>query len=622
MRLKDLLHIKHMKRLTFIWMLAGAIAFGSTNTMLTSCATDDNPVLPEEGTSGTVGGNKFTPTQLINSNIYVAPGVDPDVRQAFDWASKGVIDLSRDTLFTPVYVVNKLTDLSDELMDDIMYQGMMVLLMNPVESEVKAYLDTHDFITLDPEVTDSTWILGFNNDTKILIDKLPQTSDPVANNANRDEKTYIALSGLFAVFAERYNAYSGGAYGGGDDDPKKMENLFASYHFVHVNSYSAHVHYDTTWNEEYYLDGTGSATTLIDVYPIHVYEGQAGAGDYFAVKMNTSVANAGMWKGKGWNRRIGIYIRHCGLWATNFDTQVVPMKDEKTQMSETELQFLASCPPTPGTTTNQKSYEDSKSFSLNVAATGKLEAAEELDGNVLAKAKNAAGLQVQMSMGWNWSHKENYTIQNIEIEDRHAGNSIDWNIKFNDLPHFAWSEDYGFKITESLPYRNTQALNASWMWFDPNAKDESETKPLLIKVTTNPQYEMQTFWTTKADLKSVYYSHAKTEYFKIPRPNNKHAGELVIKNDLKNDAYISDIRVYRKGTNIMVGNFSSTVPNGEEQTLGHYLSDNQTYTVTFKVHNENGTVGLYKYTLDDGVKVKHNSTTKLYARNDFTEEGA
>ena len=141
-------------------MLAGAIAFGSTNTMLTSCATDDNPVLPEEGTSGTVGGNKFTPTQLINSNIYVAPGVDPDVRQAFDWASKGVIDLSRDTLFTPVYVVNKLTDLSDELMDDIMYQGMMVLLMNPVESEVKAYLDTHDFITLDPEVTDSTWILG------------------------------------------------------------------------------------------------------------------------------------------------------------------------------------------------------------------------------------------------------------------------------------------------------------------------------------------------------------------------------------------------------------------------------------------------------------------------------
>ena len=612
-----------MKRKRLIWMLAGAIAFCSTSMMQTSCTkAEDNPVMPEEGTSGMVGGNEFTPTQLIMTYIYVAPGVDPDVKQAIDWASKGAIDQLSETLSIPVYVVNKLTDLSDEQMDDIMYSGETVLLMNPVESEIKAYLETHDYITLDPEITDSTWILGFNNDTKILIDKLSTTGDPVADNADRDEKTYVALSGVFTAFAERYEGYTG-AFGGDDkEDTKKMENLFASYHFVHVNSYSAHVHYDTTWGEKYYLDGTGSATTLLDVYPVHVYEGQAGAGDYFAVKMNTSVANAGMWKGKGWNRRVGIYIRHCGLWATNFDTQVVPMKDENTVMPQTELQFLAACPPTPGTTTNQKYYEDSKSFSLNVSATGKLEAGEEAKPGEEPTAKKSKSLQVQLSMGWNWTHKESYTIQNVEIEDRHAGNSIDWNIKFNDLPHYDWDEDYGFKITESLPYRNTQALNASWMWYDPNAKDESDTKPLLIKVTTNPQYEMQTFWTTKADLKSVYYNHSKTEFFKIPRPNNKHAGELVIKNDLKDDAYISDIRVYRKGTNIMVGNYSMSVPNGEEQSLGHYLSDNQAYTVTFKATFGDGSTAYYTYSLNDGIKVTHNTTTKLYARNDFTAEGA
>ena len=604
-------------------MLAGVMAFCSTSMMLISCTqSEDNPVLPEEGTSGMVGGNEFTPTQLIKTYIYVAPGVDPDVKQAIDWASKGTIDQIDNALSIPVYVVNKLTDLSDQQMDDIIYRGETVLLMNPVESEVKAYLETHDYITVDPEITDSTWILGFNNDTKILIDKLSQTGDPVADNANRDEKAYVALSGLFTAFAERYDTYTGGAYGGdSDEDAKKMENLFASYHFVHVNSYSADVHYDTTWNEEYHLKGTGSATTLLDVYPVHVYEGQAGAGDYFAVKMNTSVANAGMWKGKGWDRRIGIYIRYCGFWATNFDTQVVPMKDENTVMPQTELQFLAACPPTPGTTTNQKYYEDSKSFSINVSATGKLEWGEEVDPSDELSTKFTKSLQVQMSMGWNWTHKESYTIQNVEIEDRHAGNSIDWNIKFNDLPHYDWGEDYGFMITESLPYRNTQALNASWMWYDPNAKDESDTKPLLIKVTTNPQYEMQTFWTTKADLKSLYYNHSKTEYFKIPRPNNKHAGELVIKNDLKDDAYISDIRVYRKGTNTLVGSYYMSVPNGEEQSLGHYLSDNQAYTVTFKAHFNDGSVGYYTYSLNDGVKVKHNSTTKLYARNDFTEQG-
>ena len=602
-------------------MLAGIFAC-SMSMMFTSClGTDDNPVLPKDGTSGFVGGNEFTPTQLIKTKIYVAPGVDADVKQAIDWASAGAIDQLDESLMIPAYVVNKLTDLSDEQMAEIIDRGETVMLMNPVESEIKAYIETHNYITLDPEVADTTWILGFNNDTKILIDKLSQDGDPVADNADRAEKAYITLSGLLTYFAQRYDGYTG-AYGGGDEDPKKMENLFSSYHFVHVNQYNADVHYDTTWGEEYHLCGNGSATTLIDVYPVHVYEGQAGAGDYFAVKMNTSVANAGMWKGKGWNRRIGIYIRHCGLWATNFDTQVVPMKDENTPMPQSELQFLAACPPTPGTTTNQKFYEDSKSFSLNVSATGKLEAGEEAKPGAAPTTESSKSLQVQMSMGWSWNHKESYTIQNVEIEDRHAGNSIDWNIKFNDLPYYDWGEDYGFKITESLPYRNTQALNASWMWYDPNAKDESETKPLLIKVTTNPQYEMQTFWTTKADLKSVYYNHSKTEFFKIPRPNNKHAGELVIKNDLKNGAYITDVRVYSKGTNTVVGKYDMSIPNGEEQSLGHYLSNNQTYIVKFKAMYADGSVEYYTYTLNDGIKVKHNSTTKLYAGNDFSVEGA
>ena len=207
-----------MKRKRLIWLLAGAIAFCSTSMMQTSCTkAEDNPVMPEEGTSGMVGGNEFTPTQLIMTYIYVAPGVDPDVKQAIDWASKGAIDQLSETLSIPVYVVNKLTDLSDEQMDDIMYSGETVLLMNPVESEIKAYLETHDYITLDPEITDSTWILGFNNNTKILIDKLSQTGDPVADNANRNEKAYVALSGVFTAFAERYEGYTG-AFGGDDKE--------------------------------------------------------------------------------------------------------------------------------------------------------------------------------------------------------------------------------------------------------------------------------------------------------------------------------------------------------------------------------------------------------------------
>ena len=606
----------------------GAFMFATMLSVgFTACtASDDNPANVDEASSGSVGSSEFTPTKILMTRVYVAPTVDAKVRQVFEWATEGVVsdgvpDEYSEGGRVPVYVVNKLTDIAEEKLEDIFDHGETVILVQPDESEIKNYQASHPWLAIDPELNDSTWILGFSNDSKAVIDYIGTTGDPVVDNANAEEKSYIMLAGYITKLNNMYKGYYLAA-GGGDDDEetKKIENLFASYHFIHTNTYTAHVHYDTTWGEKYYLDGTGSATTLIDVYPIHVYEGQAGAGDYFAVKMNTSVANAGMWKGKGWDRRIGIYIRWCGFWATNFDTQVVPMLNASTPMPETKLQFLAACPPTPETTRNKTEYEDSKSFSLNVTATGKGEMAEEVDPSGDATSKSKKGLELQLSLGWEWSHRETYTIENVEIEDRHSGNSLDWNIKFNDLPHFKWLEDYGFKITESLPYRNTQGVNASWMWYDPSAKDESATEPLLIKVTTNPQYEMQHFWTTEADLDSKTYNHSKSEYFKIPRPNNKCAGEIVIKNDL-GDKYIYDIQVIRKGNkNRVVGGFEMTVPNGQEQSLGWYYSTNCEYLVTFMANDKTDGPKKYVYTLNDGFKLQHKGKVTLYAANDFSPE--
>jgi len=588
----------------------------------TACSDNvDNPSTDEEVSSGSVGG-EFTPTKLLNTKVYVAPTVDAQMRQVFEWATEGVVSEIPDEYQSrvPVYVVNKLTDINEETLEEIFDYGETIILLQPSENEIRSYQESHKWLNIDPTLSENTWIFGFSNDSKAIIDPLESTGDPIVDNADLEEKSYIMLSGYISSLNTMYKWYYTAAGGGDDDDKenKKIENLFASYHFIHTNSYTAHVHYDTTWGEKYYLDGTGAATTLLDVYPIHVYEGQAGAGDYFAVKMNTSVANAGMWKGKGWERRIGIYIRWCGFWCTNFDTKVVPMLNETTKMPESQLQFLAACPPTPETTRNQKEYEDSKSFSLNVTATGKGEMAEEVDPSGDATSKSKKGLELQLSLGWEWSHREAYTIENVEIEDRHSGNSLDWNIKFNDIPHFKWLEDYGFKITESLPYRNTQGLNASWMWYDPNVKDESSPEPLLIKVTTNPQYEMQHFWTTEADLESKTYDHSKSEYFRIPRPNNKCAGEIVLKNDLKDEMSIYDVKVIRKGSNRTVGGFEQTIPNGEEQSLGWYYSTNCEYIVTFMAKKPGEAAIKYYYSLNDGFKLQHRGKVTIYALNDFT----
>ena len=230
-----------------------------------------------------------------------------------------------------------------------------------------------------------------------------------------------------------------------------------------------------------------------------------------------------------------------------------------------------------------------------------------------------------MSLGWTWSHNQSYTIQNVEIEDHHSLNRINWKIKFNDVPYFKWLEDYGFKITESLPYRSTQSLNASWLWYDPTAKDETNIGPLRIRVKTHPSYEMQTFWTTEADLESFYYNPSKTDYFEIPRPNNKRAGEIEIVNNLRDEMTISDVKVIYKGNNEVVGVFPQTIPNGESQSLGWYLQQfykgsNSKYVITIMAKKPGESAKKYNYSLNDGFEVVHKGKVKLYALDDFTAE--
>lgn len=605
-----------------LWTITALMSLAGVGMFFTSCATDDNPVTVNEQqeTAGVEGAEEFVPTQLFKGDAYVSPAVSENIQQAINWSVAEVETVFPDFAYhhCMLYVVNKLTDIEEDKLEEIYDYGYTVLLIQPVESEIRAFQASHKWLDIDPTLPEKTWILGFSKNSKAIIDELDPIHDPLEESTPLDVKTYIALSGYMTALNTILDDFFHAAGAPQEEELKQMENAFASYHFVHTNSYKAHVHYDTTYGKEHYLDGTGAATTLLDVYPIHVYEGQAGTGDYFAVKMHTSVANANMWKGKGWVYRGGIWIRWCGLWCTNFDTKVEPMLDENTPMPVDQLQFLASCSPTPETTINKTEYEDSKSFSLNVTATGKLEGESSIAPNGDVTTKRGGGIQLQVSLGWQWNHKENYTLQNVEVEDRHTGNLLDWNVKFNDLPHFQWSEDYGFKITESLPYRNTQGLHASWMWYEPGVKDESATEPLLIKVTTNPRYEMQTFWTTKADLSTVNYNHSKTEFFKIPRPNNKCAGQLMLKNDLKDDMTIYDVEVLRKGTNQVLGTYPQTIPTGEECKLGWYLTNGYDYVVTFMAKQPGGSATKYVYTLNDGFKVPHMGKVTLYALSDFT----
>lgn len=115
---------------------------------------------------------------------------------------------------------------------------------------------------------------------------------------------------------------------------------------------------------------------------------------------------------------------------------------------------------------------------------------------------------------------------------------------------------------------------------------------------------------------------SQVEFIKFPRPNNKRAGEIVIKNDLPGGKTIYDVKVMekgKKGKNQVLGNFEQTIVNGEEKSLGWYPSTDKQYVVTFM----SGTTEeprLYTYSLNDGFKVKHMDKVTLYCNSDFKKQ--
>lgn len=108
--------------------------------------------------------------------------------------------------------------------------------------------------------------------------------------------------------------------GSNDVDEKSIEAFGSQYHYSVTYSFTCKEEFKhVLWSDADYHNGSGSMTASFDIYTAHVYEGEPGAGDYYAVRMTASLASAGMWKGKGDNTHGGVHVRWCGAYATDFD---------------------------------------------------------------------------------------------------------------------------------------------------------------------------------------------------------------------------------------------------------------------------------------------------------------
>ena len=341
---------------------------------LVSCSTNDNPV--DDNTTVIDPGNaEFNPEVLTMSTLYVSDGVDVDLHQAFKWACATESSNPADGW---VLVLNKLTDVSEDVLKNLLETpsaNTLICLVNPVKAEIEAYSEGHDWFNINVEdVGDNLLLFCFNSaGYRYFVNNLeePENSDPILLNMTLAQDYYMAISASLSDYA--YRQQNGGKE---DDNAKKMENFATHYPIAVTRTLRnlSHTFREVLWSDADKLTGTVSMSAIYDVYVVHVYEDQIGAGDYYGVKMKASVASAGMWKGKGWNRHGGTYVRWCGAYCKQFYVESRLVTSDKADWYENlndRLSFTQGGYPSPATTQGETVYEDTNSFSLEMSAKDK-----------------------------------------------------------------------------------------------------------------------------------------------------------------------------------------------------------------------------------------------------------
>ena len=622
---------KTFKKLMMLSMLAAM-----TVLMPTACSKNDNQV-DNNTTVIDPGSAEFNPEVLTASALYVADGVDADLHQAFKWGCGTESSNPEDGW---VLVLNKLTDVSEDVLKKAIVEGgnnYLICLVNPVKAEIDAYAESHDWFDIETDnVNDNLFIFGFNSaGSRYVLLKVeePEDVDPIVANMERDQQFYVMISSMLSDYASLQQ--NGGD--SGNDDKSNLENFAGHEHFM----VGGDPKYVITFFRQAALSdpdihfGCCYMTATYDVYMAHVYEGQPGAGDYYAVKMVPSIASKDMWKGKGDNVHGGVHVRWVGAYCTEFnvESQLTPANLGWNSDTSGSIILPAGGWPSPQTAIGQEQYTDQQTFSLNMSQTVGASKTWKNETSTNPAGGNAGGKsgdettlkgELAFSEGWSWSHSKTRYISDVDIINNSYSNRPTYGIKFNNLPEFKMSETNHYDEGKNVAARATMDMQCSWVWYDKSGKDNENKPGYKVRTLMSGSYEIQSHYTTEADNQKTATPKPIGQYeYQLPQIENSTGGHIKIKNNLPDGMLISNIIVTMASDGAdkgkTVSEYRNSVANGDEYEIG-FFNNHYEYLVTFKAGTNASTTRTYKYITNPSIKLGNLETVVLNASYDFVPE--
>ena len=608
-----------MKSKVLLGFLTIVALFGGS--ILVSCSDEDKippeVVDPEQDIELQSGFHGVT----YPYKAFVAGSVGGEMREALGLCLTNTTNAVDDE--TRLVVLSKFSDIDEASLEKAYDNGATIAVVYPVLSEIDKFFETHSAWKgiYGRNHIDGALIFSFDSDHCFSVVAAPEeVTSKTAEEAEDTGSNFIPGEAIVTELDYQYSdtyTFIGTWLShlvadeeitlteGGNSATPSVDSFAAASHYVLTKNFKMKEQLRKLKNcSPDSLTGKGSITVAYDIYQVHVYDGEAGAGDYYLVSMTGSVANDDMFKGK-WTTHHGLWgtlvLRLCGYYGKEFSVSSRMLEHDGT--SAANVTFVSEAWPSPATTVGQTNYSDKTTFSL--------------EGSISAGAgKDGPEGKAELTGGWSWEKGKSRDISDTDISNTSSGSTASWKLTFNNLPEYSVGK-ISIELGKSQTYRSTQSIHAAWVWYEKDAHDNVEKEPYVIECKAEAKYGAMSFLSTKADLKEKEFIYKVDEKFQLDTVVfNKQAGMLMLNNDFTDNKYISQIKVYRTDNNKEVYTDKNSYAPGKVIDLGAYTTD-KTYQITFNANVPGQEAKEYIYKLNPTIPLTHKIVTTLNANNDF-----
>ncbi len=535
-------------------MFATALVCGAT--FLSSCVDTvnvlDKPTYPEAEDVEEIyseGGFKMSDEFKYAGKAYINSTVDADIAKVLEQLMSNrqqAIDEN-----TNVIVLDKLSDLPFDKLEEAYYNGAIIAVALPVKSEIEAFFAAHpewgapsndqdmddallyafdfdgyDWTVVGKENDDYLVTLDDPNDAFLLDDpffapmkeapKWPTASED--GNYTEEDLDYLLSSWTKGLEEERTlseeikkERESEVAQARGylmtraaaDNTPAPVNVKTAFAYKTYGKTFKRKLrsrwtkHFDMTADD--WRDDTSIGSTLsvrYNIYTVHVYDGSSGEGDYYLINMEADMNFGGSVQSGYKKHKIDHNYYWIGPFGKGFAVSTCPATttDPKTSKdySDSEVVFLGGKGAIPETTQGSTSYSDEYSFSfkLDASISVKGEASHEKSGKEVKEKVGLSGeFKAAVGWGWNWAEKVQRSVGDISVKNTASrGNDQSHEIVFENLPKSDKKKGW-IEQKGNNSYKANTKLKSTWGWYKKSERDDSENKALVLHLRGRIDYQ-------------------------------------------------------------------------------------------------------------------------------------